>query len=363
MMFPEADFDASLTFYYDETNNIKKFHVREDGFNAAFTANFILGGLLYEDEAPDLQPLIDGLKLQKNSVEIKFKHIAKGEFLDCLKSQKLQLFLDFILKSKMYLHYSSLNLLYWSIVDIVDSAIAVSEEAKAAGPVFSNHLKNDLYKLCRLEIDSVIELFNLYNYPNIKKEKVTSFIEDLTSLFEGYIDTQEFHFGLESLRQILKQAKKKESLPFIMDETDRILIGDFSHFYLRPVYTFKNSQHVFDKEDDIIKMMGEYRILDENEEVKNYSFEDSKTCPLIQCSDVLMGLLGKFSAYTNTKSHEEIFEDLIELSDIQKTNLQLLINLIDKSHDRNIGFIHSTDCYEELSKIPVIRDFFSDENN
>ena len=37
-------------------------------------------------------------------------------------------------------------------------------------------------------------------------------------IFDEYIDTEEFHLGLESLRQILKQAGKKDSLPFVMDE-------------------------------------------------------------------------------------------------------------------------------------------------
>ena len=77
------------------------------------------------------------------------------------------------------------------------------------GPSFSNHLKNDLYKLAKLEIDSVIELFYTFGYPNIKKEALLEFIEALTSIFNKYIETEEFHVGLESLRQILKEAKKK----------------------------------------------------------------------------------------------------------------------------------------------------------
>lgn len=194
---PTADFDSAYTFYYDETNNIKKFYVRENDFNYTFTANFVLGGLLHLGQAPNVQPLIDGFKQQKTAKEVKFKHIANGDFLDCLKSEKLKLFLQFVKDSDLYVHYSSLNILYWSIVDIVDSAIVSSDAAKQLGPQFANHLKNDLYKLSRLEIDSVIELFYKYEYPNIKNESAFQFIEELTSLFDGYIDTEEFHFGLE----------------------------------------------------------------------------------------------------------------------------------------------------------------------
>jgi hypothetical protein len=56
-MAPTADFDKKFTFYYDETNNIKKFYVRENDFNYTFTANFILGGLVHEGTSPNVQSL------------------------------------------------------------------------------------------------------------------------------------------------------------------------------------------------------------------------------------------------------------------------------------------------------------------
>src|SRR5690554_25057 len=141
MIAQTADFDSAYRFYYDETNNIKKFYVRENDFNYTFTANFVLGGLVHLGQVPDVQPLIDSFKLQKTTKEVKFKHIASGNFLDCLKSEKLKLFLQFVKDSDLYVHYSSLNILYWSVVDIVDSAIANSESAQQLGFQFSNHLK------------------------------------------------------------------------------------------------------------------------------------------------------------------------------------------------------------------------------
>ena len=314
MLAPTADFDSAYTFYYDETNNIKKFYVRENDFNYTFTANFVLGGLVYLGQAPNVQPLIDSFKLQKTATEVKFKHIASGDFLDCLKSEKLKLFLQFLRYNDLYVHYSSLNILYWSLVDIVDSAIVSSEVAQQLGPQFSNHLKNDLYKLSRLEINSVIELFYKYKYPNIKSDSVLPFIEELTSLFDGYIDTQEYHLGLESLRQILKDAKKKGSLPFIQFEDDYILLKDLSHFYLRPIYLFKNSTHIFDNEDSISDTIKEYKILDGEDEIKNYTFVDSKTEKLIQLSDIFVGLMGKLTNYLNTSSREKIGNDFQTLT-------------------------------------------------
>jgi hypothetical protein len=354
MLAQNADFDASYTFYYDETNNLKKFYVRENDFNSSFTANFVLGGLVHKGSAPNVQKLIESFKLQKTVKEVKFKHIANGEFLDCLKSKKLQLFLQFLNDNDIFVHYSSLNVFYWAIVDIVDSAIVNSEAAMQLDPTFANHLKNDLYKLSRLEIDSVIELFYNYEYPNIKSGKVIQFIEDLTSLFDGYIDSAEYHFGLESLRQILKEAKKAESLPFIMEEEDFILLKDLSHFYLRPIYLFKNSTHILDNEDSISEIFQDYRILDGDYEIKNYSFVDSQSNSMVQLSDVFVGLIGKFKNYINCNSSTQILTDLDSLSEFQTTNLNLLISIIDKSENENLGFLHNTDSFEELSKMQEI---------
>lgn len=355
MLASTADFDGVYTFCYDETNNIRKFYVRGQDFNSTFTDYFVLGGLVHEGSAPDVQPLIDRLKLQKSANEIKFKYIAKGSFLDCLKSQKLNLFLNYVNASNLYVHYSSLNILYWSIVDIVDSAISHSGVSQQLGPQFANTMKNDLYRLAKIEIDSVVSLFHKYGYPNIKQGDVLSFVEELSELFVDYLDDMEFHFGLEFLEQLLKEAKKTGSLPFVMDEEDFVLIKDFSHFYLRPIYLFKNSTHIFDNEESIAELLSAYKILDGSQEIKNYSFVDSKSSQLTQLSDLLVGLIGKMHSYLNTNTRHEIHANFSQLNSTQSKNIGLLLNLIDRSHDKNMGFLHSTDSYEEMSKIEIIR--------
>lgn len=107
---PSADFDGVYTFYYDETNNAGKFYVRELGFNSPFADNFVLGGIVHEGLPPDdVQSLIDGFLLQDSVKEVKFKHIAKGSFLDCMRSHKLHRFLTYINSSNLYIHYSSVK--------------------------------------------------------------------------------------------------------------------------------------------------------------------------------------------------------------------------------------------------------------
>lgn len=354
MLEPRANFDSSFTFYYDETNNIRKFYVRKTGFNYSFDANFVLGGLVYEGTQPDIESLFDKLNLQNNIKDVKLKHIAKGEFLDCLKSEKLNCFLQYLLESNFYIHYLSLNILYWSIADIVDSAIVNSKTARQLGLSFLNYLKNDLYKLARLEINSFIKLFYHFEYPNLKRELILEFIKELISIFDGYIETEEFHFGLECLRQILKEAKKKKTLPFVMDEEDYILLKDFSQFYLKPIYLFKNSSHVFDNELAISEIIDNYKIVDSGEEIKNYSFVGSQSNSLIKASDIFIGLMGKFTKYINTTSSEKIENDLDKLSEKQITNIDLFIGLINKSHNKNIAFLCSIDSYESSEKVRLI---------
>ena len=361
---PSANFDGAYTFYYDETNNAGKFYVRELDFNSPFIDNFVLGGLVHEGLPPDDVPsLINGFQLQSSVKEVKFKHVAKGSFLDCIRSQKLNRFLKYINSMNMYIHYSSVNILYWSIVDIVDSAIAHSEASQQLGFDFANLLKNDLYKLARREIKSVHSLFFKYGYPNIKHGDVISFVDKLCSLFADYIDNMEFHLGLESLRQILKVAKKKGSLPFVMDEEDNILLKDFSSFYLHRVYMFKNSRHIFDNENTISRLLSKYAIVDGDQQIRNYSFVDSATSQLTQLSDVVVGLIGKLHRYLNTKTKNEIHADFSELNPIQKNNIDLLLTSIDRSHAKNMGFLHSVDSYEEMSKVGVIRAVRIDANS
>jgi hypothetical protein len=355
-LHPEADFDKSYTFYYDETNNLKKFHVRESDFNSSFSSNFILGGLVFEKSPPNLTDLFTGLKLQKSVRDVKLKHLAKGDFLGCLKSQKLNYFLQYLVDNKMTIHFEWVNLLYWSLADIVDSAMANSEIAMKVGRWMGDKVKSDLYTLAKMEIDSVIELFYKYQYPNIKKESVVPFIDDLTSLFDGYIETEELHFGLESLRQVLKEATEKQSLPFLKNEDDYVLLKDFSQFYLGKLYLFKNASHVFDNEESVSEIIGNTRIMDGKKEIKNYSFVDSESSLLIQASDIVVGTLGKLSAFLNTSTYAVVDASIRSLTEIQKSNIDLIIDLMERSAEKNPAFIISIDCEEEKDKYALIQE-------
>ena len=112
--------DDTYTFYYDETNNSRKFRITEKDFNSSKDEDFVIGGLVYEGENRQfsLDKLFQSFKLQSNVKEIKRQHIAPGKtFLECVKSPKLQLLLKWIIENEVYVHFMAMNNLYFGMID------------------------------------------------------------------------------------------------------------------------------------------------------------------------------------------------------------------------------------------------------
>jgi hypothetical protein len=70
--------DEKLTFYYDESNNIRKLHLTPKGLNIGKSCNFVLAGIVHEGEShsADFELLNKSLCLQKSVKEIKLKHMC-----------------------------------------------------------------------------------------------------------------------------------------------------------------------------------------------------------------------------------------------------------------------------------------------
>ena len=219
----------------------------------AAAAVVMLAGIAFEGDAPtfDIDNLFATFKLQKNVNDAKLKNIAKynGEdvnrFVNILKSDKVKLFLNELLNSNTYIHWSTQSLLYFALVDIVDSVLDI--------PYMLNEIKNVLYKYVRKDIDYFLEFLASYNYPSIEHEKVQSFCEDFIS-WVGSIEPelQEDAFFLEFLRQGAKSSKKSGELIFITKNKDDenqedFLIENFVPLYACRLGEFPNSTIHFDK--------------------------------------------------------------------------------------------------------------------
>lgn len=77
--------DERYTFYYDETNNIRKLYLTETGFNVAKHDNFVIGGIVLKlDHAiVNITALREELRIQNTATEIKLNHIATGNLTRC----------------------------------------------------------------------------------------------------------------------------------------------------------------------------------------------------------------------------------------------------------------------------------------
>jgi hypothetical protein len=342
-----SDIDGVYTFYYDETNNIRKFYLKNDGFNASEDANFVLGGVMHEglNSSVDFNFLLNELKLQKNTKEIKLKHIATGDFVKCLKSNKLHSFLNWLRKSDLHVHFVSVNILYFSIVDIVDSLMISGKYP--LDPGYIRDLKDSLYQLVIIEKEKFLDILYKFEYPNIKKESLHDFIDCLTDIINMHDSVPHLHVGLTSIKQMLKQSKE---LTFIMNETDHQLIDKFFHFYLQPVCLFKNSRHIFDMEEVVHNEFKQISLVDNGKEIVPYKFENSKENMFIQISDVIVGLMGKLSIFINHYTPNDIFKIKGSLDALQSENLKLFIEIIEKSLSKNAALINNIASNYELRK-------------
>lgn len=248
-------------------------------------------------------------------------------------------------------HYSSLNLLYWSIVDIIDSAVYNYEGYYDIELL--NSIKNSFYIVCKKNISKLKCLFTKYDYPNIKKNLIRQFIDDVLDFIQPYISSS-MHFELQFLKGLLELSREKNTLPFVVDEEDGVLLRSFMWNYLRLIYLYVDSSHIIDREFSIMQEIKNIRFLNNKKELKNYLFVDSQENDMIQLSDIFVGLLGKIKVYFNTNDIEKIKHDFNSLNYNQLSNLQLLSQILRKSENESIVFLHNIDAIEEINKMRFI---------
>jgi hypothetical protein len=323
--------DKKLKLYYDETNNVRKLLLTENGFNVSKYDNFVLGGVVV-DEAVDigsLDELRDILKIQKSAPEIKFDLVAKGDFEKVLDSRKLGDFFSWLIKKNIKIHYTNLNILNWSVLDIIESIVA-DEAFKEYIPVH-RELKNELYRMVTCDVPGFLCILKSYNYPDVDRGDTTNFLKEVRGFVLKYLPL-DHNQALAILGEILLEAQSLSELAFVVDETPNQLIRGFQDIFLNRIARFKNSIHVFDEEPTVQKAIEGIRIMDEDRNV-DFSFADSKVVPGIQLSDVVVGFLGKYFTFIERTSIGILIKKKQHLSLTQKENLNLfrqLTNSTDK---------------------------------
>lgn len=329
--------DGRYTFYYDETNNVRKLHLTGGGMNIRRPESFVLGGIVHRGRpnAIDLTPLRASLRLQPNAKEIKLKHLGQGDFLQLLKSAKVEAFLKWVTEQGFLVHYQVTDLLYWSIVDIVDSILAEAREPQ----LYMAHmlLKDGLYSVLRDDVDGTAEFLGRYGYPDVGRQRRPAFVAELLELVENREDMLD-HFAFYMLKGLLQMARKLTSLPYLEDETPNVLIEGFGEFFRNRLCLFKNSQHILDDEKVIEAYLEALPFTEKGAPLRHFRFANSQSEPGIQISDPLAGLLGKLFSHINRTPLGDLEAELEALSPQQRRSLALLARLLDASTDECPGF-------------------------
>ena len=346
---------TKYVFYYDESNNCRKFWVDDSKqqFNTDYTADFVLAGLVKKDGDTvhaSLETFRKPLKLQGNVEEIKFKKLyAKGDFLQCVKEKRLFETLSWIDKSPFYIHYTNVNNLFYTLVEIFDSIVKPDEISEFGYNYFK--MKSVFYNMFKGKADELQILMFKYKYPNIQRENVETFCNELLFLLGSRREMKEEE---KFLAGMLARASKSDELVFLHDNDDYIMQENYAEFYADPIRKYQKSTHIFDEEttvQDIVKR----QIAQGENMADNFKFVKSETDIFVQLSDVVAGILGKLFKYINSISVNQRRKDIEGLSKLQIDNILLIDKLRMEANLENPGFLHSV---APLDEVRILDRFF-----
>jgi hypothetical protein len=345
--------DKRYTLYYDETNNIRVLRNTEDGFNVRRPKVFVLGGIVHEGNAKDLNfaGLREALLLPRNVSELKFNQIGRGVFLDVLKSNKLTTFLTWLIERQLFVHFQALDVLYWSIVDIVDSIL--TEVGAPALYALHSALKDALYAVLRSDEDQLAELFHRYDYPNVGRNRRSQFISEVLEMTLAKRSSLD-PFSFQMLKGILEMGRGVDALPYLEEEHPNTLIDGFSNFYVQRICLLKNSNHVLDIEKIIQAKLQSEVFMDGETELTNHRFVDSKDEAGVQIADTVVGVIGRAFTYANRTTLAEIEEDLAAINGLQRKNLGLIAKLVHYSTEENDIFSNAVICAADRARMGCI---------
>lgn len=345
-------FEEEMTFYYDESGNCRKFTLTDTGFNNidALKGDFVLAGVAHEGTSFDIDvhSLYAALDYKEGQKELKFKHLYHNsrDFQSFIGSKRVTGFLKWLSRSGLYIHYSALNNLYYSLVDIVDSLWETHPQCF----MYMSDIKGALYDFVIEHQDEVIDIFIRDTYPDVKD--VFTFCNKLCSLILAYNGDIEDapDFFLEQLRQMLKAAGKLGRLIFVQDNEPFMLIQEYYLFYTERCEIFSKSNHIFDEEPTVQKQIADLELYENGIQLNNWKFAKSHENIYVQVSDLIAGLLRKLFMFLDANSLTDIVAIAMNLNDAQVKNFKLLWMLISKSDNKSPLFIKNANSQKNVQE-------------
>ena len=314
--------------YYDETNNFRKFYLKEDGWNCeALNLFYVLGGLAIEKgQVVDVNTLLTKLQFQKGIKEIKFKNMVLNakNFPEILSSNRIDAFLSWLLDNNVKTHYQVMNFIFFALSDIVDAAMEQYLAIYDKDMVLL--LKSALYEIVKQDIDHFVKVLFTYGYPDVTDTK--GFMNEFLPYIEDYlikVDNESEAFFVAYLLQIIKAAARQDNLAILHNAKSNIIFEDLSSAYLMEGCRFPNAELIFDQEPNV-----EQRVTAKG---SNVLFVDSKDNIFVQLSDVTVGLISKY--YNFLEEAEDITKSVNNLTAIQINVLRKLVLQLVKSVQYN----------------------------
>ena len=211
----------SMKFYYDETRKARKFRVSSNGVNSsdAVEYDYILRGIAFacKEEELNIDDLFKRIKLQPTAKELKYNLLVNGhkDFWRGLNRNSLSEFIDWLERNSIYIHYVTLNNLYYAIVDIVDSLWETQSQF-----CFSQEwvclLKAALYEVVCKNKEEFYAILGHYEYPDVSDQNIRDFCMEIVCFIENYGEENDFY--LECFRQMLKTNAKQGRLLYAQGE-------------------------------------------------------------------------------------------------------------------------------------------------
>lgn len=345
-------FSERWTFYYDESGNCRKFALTDKGVNSedAIVGDFVLAGVAYKGEhfSVDCEKLFEIIGIGKNQKEIKFKHLYKrsSDFLSFMNAKKTVEFLEWLENSGLYLHYSTLNNLFYALVDIIDSLWGDFPQCF----MYMWEIKSAFYDFTVAHKEEIIALLYKYQYPNVIDCK--NFCFDICDLISLYNNEDDYYpgFFMEMLRQMLKSAGKKEELVFAQRNNPYVLIEEYYLFYLERAEIFYKSKHYFDEEAVVQEKLKNFQLMDGEEKIDNYEFIKSDDSIYIQLSDVISGFLRKLFMFLDSITMDDLPKEARNESENQVRNFRIMWNLLSKSDNKSVLFLKNANTPKNVNE-------------
>lgn len=352
----------NYTFYYDESNNIRSLYLKGGRFNTDShdkpSPCFVLAGIAHKGNQTNnnCEELIASLHLPSSAKELKFKLVAKGGFLDNLKSAKLFQALRWLVDSDYYLHFMNLNMEYWSLLAIVDDCCDHADRygmlnyAPAGGRrAYVDYHKDALYYIMQKYKSDFLAVLYKYGYPNITPKNSAPFIKRLNEIAKknrqvsarlgGKVSNVDLSRTI-SLSKLFDMCRNIESSKMVFTTKPHKLINGLSVFYRHRIDLFASSRHIFDNEKKIEKSFNEIVSQGRPPIPGNFEFVDSMQCPAVQVSDVISGLFKNYFTFVAQTSVTDLVQAKKSLTDKQLQCLTQLQNFVEKSNKEQPEFLY-----------------------